>query len=116
LVGKWVLTPESPGYVAAKPTTIVIKADGSFDGSNYPWGELDLEPPDVPDHSDGTGTWSVEKYQWYWVVRLYWKNIGGSSKVEIGGLLHIVDDGKARTLRETVGDPDEGKGLRFVKE
>jgi hypothetical protein len=112
-IGHWMLRAGSPGANQATPTKLEFSADGSFQAVNYPAIALGSFGAGKS-FLDGTGTWSVEPHQSFWVIGIHWKNLG-SNQVDYGQMLHVLYDRPPQILHHIIGDPDSGEALVFER-
>ncbi len=109
LIGAW-------GGQGSVDSWLELKEDMSFKASNYPSGGFSNKRQEKA-VLDGSGSWSLEKHQWFYVVRLTWKEIDGSP-TNYGKMIHIRKTSDDLSLWEIFQDPDlgEGVGMRRMPE
>jgi hypothetical protein len=105
---------EHRGHYAERDMSITLSRDGTFTCTNIPdWWMAQFGKPSGGFISK-TGSWKPVRQQEFWVVGLDF-----SSSTRFGSentVLFLVGSKPPYILRILLGDPDEGKGMDFVKD
>jgi hypothetical protein len=123
LVGIYVPTTEttvliSKGGYSGRSTSIELHADGTFRFVNVPdWWETKFGEPDGG-FDNGNGMWNTAKQQEWWNLDLVFGDTRGFAHPLKGGIdtaANIIGQKPPYDLSLTIGDPDNGKEMRFHK-
>jgi hypothetical protein len=113
------LVAKEGGYSAAE-ISIVVSADGTLIIRNIPdWWLTDFGKPQGGFDS-GEAKWAVQKRQDWWVIGVNFRSTEKFSSQQrrvgtFGTELFLIGEKPPYKIHLIVGDPDEGRGMEFVR-
>jgi len=123
IIGTWVLDAESKRlmttdgkYPQASSPRLILSTDGSFEITDVPDWCFEGLGKSSGTLVSATGTWSIEKHQEWWAVAFSTKTVK-SQNTSVGGFEGMLrGEAEPYKINLTVGDPDEGRAMVFVRE
>jgi hypothetical protein len=107
------------GGYADRDMSILLNTDGTFHFENIPdWWLTSFGKP-AGGFDSGDGTWNVLKHQNWWALELRFKNTADFTSMKIGKGLwteaNLIGREDLFDISLTVGDPDDGREMRFSR-
>jgi hypothetical protein len=123
LVGMYVPDEATAHFIAAhysaSEVSIVLSADGTINLHNIPdcwetpFGETE------GGFDSGTGRWTIQKHQEWWVLGVNIWTDGFSSRghahINLTTEIFLVGEKPPYIIHLTIGDPDAGNALQFIR-